>query len=269
MGDIDELAHDIEKLGLLSPVIITSANELVDGQRRIMAVSKLGWTDIDAHVISISEIIEGELSANEMRKSFTPSERKAITYAIMEKMNDEFGERRGGDVKSEKARNQSGRAPTLISGRKTRDLAAKKAGLGSEKTMRRVEIVEQSGRQDIIDKMNSGEISIDKAEQIVSGPKPRSTKKKVADANIYKLPAPTIHVTAEQEASERMYHWVQQFQNSFIGRESPNNLLKVMKADKRRYVIDRLPSLIKWLQSIDLGERVASGNQDSHTGICG
>lgn len=45
-GDIDILAGNISQLGLLQPIVINENNELIDGQRRILAFEKLAKTEI-------------------------------------------------------------------------------------------------------------------------------------------------------------------------------------------------------------------------------
>ena len=62
MGDIEALARNINEHILL--VIITVKFEpiigkyiLVDGQRRILAVQLLGWTEIDCYVINLEDNI--------------------------------------------------------------------------------------------------------------------------------------------------------------------------------------------------------------------
>jgi ParB family chromosome partitioning protein len=55
---IDELATNIAKIGLLHPVTVFKTDgkyELIAGQRRFMALTKLGWTKIPAHVIGRPE----------------------------------------------------------------------------------------------------------------------------------------------------------------------------------------------------------------------
>ena len=46
IGNIDSLCKSISSIGLLHPIIITSDNYLVSGQRRLEAVKKLGWTAV-------------------------------------------------------------------------------------------------------------------------------------------------------------------------------------------------------------------------------
>jgi hypothetical protein len=81
----------IRRHGLLQPIGVTAAGELVFGERRLAACRDLlGWQDIEARVIDIASIAEGEHDENELRKNFTRSERLAIFRTLERK-------RRGGD----------------------------------------------------------------------------------------------------------------------------------------------------------------------------
>ncbi len=54
MDDIDELANNIRVFGLIHPVTVFEKDgkyELIAGQRRFLAVQKLGWKTIPAHVV--------------------------------------------------------------------------------------------------------------------------------------------------------------------------------------------------------------------------
>lgn len=52
--DVDELAENINRIGLLQPIIVFPRDDsyvLVSGQRRLLAVKTLGWTEVPAKVI--------------------------------------------------------------------------------------------------------------------------------------------------------------------------------------------------------------------------
>jgi ParB family chromosome partitioning protein len=52
--DVDELAANIDRLGLINPIMVfrhEDKYELIDGQRRLLAVKKLGWEEIEAKVL--------------------------------------------------------------------------------------------------------------------------------------------------------------------------------------------------------------------------
>lgn len=52
LGDIDGLASSIEELGLLEPIVINPAGDLVLGERRLAAVKQLGWREVPVWVAS-------------------------------------------------------------------------------------------------------------------------------------------------------------------------------------------------------------------------
>src|SRR4051812_36675905 len=83
LGDIDDLAQSIKDVGLLQPICVNKdTNELVDGGRRIEAYKKLGRSEIPVYLIPIKDLLEGQLSANVVRKDFTIEEMVKITEAI-------------------------------------------------------------------------------------------------------------------------------------------------------------------------------------------
>jgi ParB/RepB/Spo0J family partition protein len=90
-GDISGLAASIEQLGLLQPIGVNVANELVFGQRRIKAFQYLGRSTIPARVIDVPALVLAEHAENEIRKDFTTSERVEIGKAV----ETELGKRKG------------------------------------------------------------------------------------------------------------------------------------------------------------------------------
>ena len=82
LGDINALAESISSVGLMQPIVINENNELIDGQRRIMAYKLLGITEIPCYIVSLEQIVLGEFHANSNRKDFTSSERVAISIAV-------------------------------------------------------------------------------------------------------------------------------------------------------------------------------------------
>ena len=55
---INDLADQMDKLGLQHPIIITDDNVIVSGHRRVKAANKLGWQEIDAEVKSFKNEME-------------------------------------------------------------------------------------------------------------------------------------------------------------------------------------------------------------------
>jgi ParB-like chromosome segregation protein Spo0J len=76
-GDIEGLAASIVKYGLFHPAIVDDKNNLVAGERRLVACISLGWTEIPCRLfrdLSEDERLEIELEENLQRKDLTPFE---------------------------------------------------------------------------------------------------------------------------------------------------------------------------------------------------
>jgi ParB family chromosome partitioning protein len=82
LGDLTGLAHSIQAVGLLQPIVITPDRQLIAGQRRLEAVKLLGWAEVPARVVDLENIVRGEHDENVQRKPFTPSEAVAIGRAL-------------------------------------------------------------------------------------------------------------------------------------------------------------------------------------------
>jgi N6-adenosine-specific RNA methylase IME4 len=97
LGDIDALARSIDNEGLLQPVAITLADELIAGERRIRAWARSKFRDdpIPVHVVDLEEIVRGEWFENSERKDFTPSEIVALKRMLEPKLKEEAKDRQG------------------------------------------------------------------------------------------------------------------------------------------------------------------------------
>ena len=58
--DVDTLKKSIESIGLINPLTINKENELLAGSRRFQAISELGWTEVDVHVVD-HDLLQQEL----------------------------------------------------------------------------------------------------------------------------------------------------------------------------------------------------------------
>jgi ParB-like nuclease domain len=155
MGDLEELARSIEREGLLQPIGITEARELVFGERRIRAYELLGRDKISVRIVHVSSIARGEHDENELRKEFTHSERDAIRRSLGHKP-----EGRPSDYSAD--------LPSYAEGA---------ASVGySERTARNVESVVDHGTPDLVAAMDKGEVSIDAAATIAKQPPSEQTR---------------------------------------------------------------------------------------------
>ncbi|GAA3078115.1 ParB/RepB/Spo0J family partition protein [Streptosporangium carneum] len=100
LGDLDELAASIAKVGLLHPVVITEARELVAGGRRLAAVRLLGWSEVPVTSVDLAtaaEVLKAEADENTCRKPLTPYEasraRERRTRVLAPKAKERQGRR--------------------------------------------------------------------------------------------------------------------------------------------------------------------------------
>jgi len=178
-GDIAALADSIKENGLLQPIGVTHENTLIFGARRLKAVSEiLGWKTIPCSVLDITSIVIGEHAENEIRKGFTPSERDAIRRAIEEHLEGRQG------CRTDRSRT-CGQSPTSGTdpqhGEKTREFAAKKAGFSSERTARRVRHVVENGAPALVEALDKGEVSANRAAEIAALPTSEQKRALAAD----------------------------------------------------------------------------------------
>lgn len=78
LGNLQDLMDSMRTFGLLNPITLNSKYELIAGERRLQAATRLGWEKINAIVLdsSVDEIkqLEIELEENNQRKEFTDEE---------------------------------------------------------------------------------------------------------------------------------------------------------------------------------------------------
>lgn len=86
---LEQLAEDIKSNGLINPIVVreicfTQEYEILSGHRRVTAAKKLGWKEIDAHIIfaTDTEAASIVISSNfKQRAKILPSER-AKSYQL-------------------------------------------------------------------------------------------------------------------------------------------------------------------------------------------
>src|SRR3972149_5000507 len=149
LGDLQALADSIQEQGLLQPIGITLGKQLVFGVRRIEAFKLLGLDSIDARVVDVTSILEGELAENEVRKSFTIEERVAIGRDVEELLGKRQGQRT--DQLREKF-------PEVPEGR-NREIAGERCGFGTGRTYEKAKAVVEAAENDaskapLVEEMN-------------------------------------------------------------------------------------------------------------------
>jgi ParB family transcriptional regulator, chromosome partitioning protein len=97
LGDIDELAHSINEIGMLQPITITPDGILVCGHRRLEAVRRLGWRTIKVWIRSgisnrLTELL-AQQDENSLHKPLSPTE-QADLYTELKALYAEEAQRR-------------------------------------------------------------------------------------------------------------------------------------------------------------------------------
>lgn len=135
LGDIEDLAKSIAKVGLLHAIVLTKDGQLVAGERRIAAVRQLGWQVIDARIVDnltdAVALLEAERDENECRKPKTVSELVALAAALEQLEAERIALRKHDDaVRAGRIRQgtESPRGPEEPRGERARDIAGRAVG---------------------------------------------------------------------------------------------------------------------------------------------
>ena len=139
--DIASLAEHMDKLGQITPIVISKNNAVISGARRVAAARSLGWKSIDA---VIREIPKGQelyfiISANKQRSKTAPQICEEID-ALWKYYSKGQGFRR--DLNGDTCANQAHKNP------KTRDLVAADLGV-SNKFIQQIRYI-KSKRSDLL-----------------------------------------------------------------------------------------------------------------------
>ncbi|PTE78374.1 ParB N-terminal domain-containing protein [Staphylococcus cohnii] len=174
-GDITSLADDIEDRGLINPPVVTPDFELIAGERRLRALKKLDYKQIEVRVMSVEDYehqLKIEISENEERKEFTYSER--MDYA---KQLERIEAKKAKERKKRKSFDPD-RGPEQKG--ETRDIVGKASGFGSGRTYARAKYVYENADDETIKEVDEGKKSIRKAHDDL---REQKKQKEVPDMN--------------------------------------------------------------------------------------
>jgi ParB family chromosome partitioning protein len=235
-GDIEGLAESIKKHGLLQPIVVTPDYILIAGERRLKAVTLLGWKVVLAKIQTATDREEQllcEIAENEQRKEFTPSER--VAYGLELEQIERL------KAKERQATSTGGNVPQLRDrghkaehGRAT-DIVAKRVGFGSGKTYERAKAVVESGKQDLIEAMDKGEIGIKGAYNKATGKEEKKVEE-MPDKQITKEEGGQKNNASEPETLNKSLPISIQHIKLLV-----NNFLA--EADKFLYMTEYIPQL--------------------------
>lgn len=167
LGWLDELERSIEQIGVLQPIGVTPAGELIFGQRRLQACKNLGMEEIPVRVIDINpddpaHLLKMEQAENNVRKDFTPSEKVEIARRIEEALA-------GRNHRPAKVgKGLPGFEPPKG---KSSDIAAEAVGWSGE-TYRQAKRVVEDGDDETKSAMDAGELSVNAAYKKTRQPAP-------------------------------------------------------------------------------------------------
>lgn len=141
-GDINELAEDIKKNGLINPPAINKDYQLLAGERRLRACKLLGWKQIPVNMIDTDgeeQDLSIEISENEARKEFTMTERLAYARKLTEIESAKAKQRSLSnlnhlDIECTDSVHSTGRTAATV---------AKQVGMGRDK-LRKAQIIEEN-----------------------------------------------------------------------------------------------------------------------------
>ncbi|HHW6485331.1 TPA: ParB N-terminal domain-containing protein [Staphylococcus aureus] len=197
-GDITSLADDIEDRGLINPPVVTPDYELIAGERRLKAMKKLDYRQIEVRVMSVEDYehqLKIEISENEERKAFTYSER--MDYA---KQLERIEAKKAKDRKTSKLKQNKDTVTDQGPERKgeTRDIVGKASGFGSGRTYARAKYIYENTDEETIKEVDEGKKSIRKAHDELRA------KEKQNEANKAKVTTKEKPQTTVVDRRERM-----------------------------------------------------------------
>lgn len=163
-GDLEELAKDIAKNGLINAITVMEKKEggylLIAGLRRLKACEMLEQKEIRVSIRppqDADKLLLMEISENEQRKAFTPSER--VRYGkLMGKVEKEKANRRMSEHARDGYKKGMDDRPSPEKG-STRDKVAEKVGFGSGRQLERATYVNDN-RPDLMEKVDNGDLSV-------------------------------------------------------------------------------------------------------------
>ena len=81
LSNIDDLVTSIGEVGILTPVVVNQQYQLISGHRRIEAVRRLGWDEVDVEVIETASEDEEKSLLVHFNKQRVKTSREIINEA--------------------------------------------------------------------------------------------------------------------------------------------------------------------------------------------
>lgn len=251
-GDITSLADDIEDRGLINPPVVTPDYELIAGERRLRALKKLDYKQIEVRVMSVEDYehqLQIEISENEERKDFTYSEKMDYAKQLERIEAKKARERQKQNIKLKdlgpEAKGQ------------TRDIVGEAVGFGSGRTYGRAKYIYENADEETIKKVDSGEKSIRKTYDEL---RPAKKKVEVPDMKVpEKLDEPQVKEEStpvkrdrREEINARADAMTEEETNLALSEASASNIASI--CTNFMYTVDNIQDLDLTLQFLKTQE---------------
>ena len=172
-GNLEELAEDIKKNGLINPLTVNGDYKLLAGERRLRACKLLGWNQVDVRVVKSNDEAHDlavEMSENNLRRNFTGSE---LAEGIRRQMalESEKAKERMQDPMQTFAEGQTGTS---------RDKAAEQFGISGEQARKTLYVDDHRDLLDPADfaDWDEGKLSTNKAFQRIKAAQKQAEKER-------------------------------------------------------------------------------------------
>lgn len=173
-GNLEELAEDIKKNGLINPLTVNGDYKLLAGERRLRACKLLGWNQVDVRVVKSNDEAHDlavEMSENNLRRNFTGSE---LAEGIRRQMALE-------SKKAKERMSEGGRGANICTpSGKSRDKAAEQFGISGEQARKTLYVDDHRDLLDPADfaDWDEGKLSTNKAFQRVKAAMAQAEKER-------------------------------------------------------------------------------------------
>ena len=151
LSNIDDLVRSINAVGLLSPLVIDKSNQVISGNRRLVAIRELGWREVEAEIVDIpdEDVVSILIAYNKQR---VKSCREMLNEAKILLPLYKVGQGKRTDLLT---------CDFKITSGKTRDLVGASVGVSGSQIQKLLYI--EKTQSSLIDYIDAGEITVQQA----------------------------------------------------------------------------------------------------------
>lgn len=168
--ELEALADDIRKRGLLEPIVVDGNGRIIDGRNRWEACNLAG---VRARTVTYTgdDPIDESLSRNLARRHLTPSQRAMVATKYLDMKEREAAERKSRSASESNSARSGPRGPLRKEDQpkprpqRARDAAAAKTKASGRNVQRAKKV--QKEAPDLVDKIERGEMELSRAERII------------------------------------------------------------------------------------------------------